>query len=76
MVMVKHKYATGDRVEVAPDRGNPSVRPGLYTVVRALPFVGHGPQYRVRHALDSHERVIDEAQLRPVTPSAASAAPA
>ena len=64
MVMVKHKYATGARVEVVSDRDNPNVRPGLYTVVRALPFVGHGPQYRVKHALDSHERVVDEAQIR------------
>ena len=62
--MVKHKYATGDRVEVLLDRNNPNMRPGLYTVVRALPFVGHRPQYRVKHALDSHERVIDEAQIR------------
>ena len=62
--MVKHKYATGARVEVVSDKENPNVRPGLYTVVRALPFVGRGPQYRVRHALDSHERVIDEVQIR------------
>jgi hypothetical protein len=62
--MVKHKFTTGDRVAVVLDKTNTNVRPGLYTVVRALPFVGHGPQYRVKHALDSHERVIDEAQLR------------
>jgi len=64
--MVKHKYATGDRVEILLDKKNPNMRPGLYTVVRALPFVGHGPQYRVKHALDRHERVVDEAQLRAV----------
>ena len=52
--MVKHKFATGDHVEVAPDKGNPSVRPGLYTVVRALPFVSHGPQYGV--TWDSFQR--------------------
>ena len=62
--MVKHKFTTGERVAVVPDRNNPNVRPGLYTVVRALPLAGSGPQYRVKHALDSHERVIDEAQLR------------
>ena len=62
--MVKHKFTKGDRVAVVADKDNPNVRLGTYTVVRALPLAGSGPQYRVRHALDSHERVIDEAQLR------------
>ena len=62
--MVKHKFTKGDRVAVAPDKDNPNVRLGTYTVVRVLPFAGSGLQYRVKHALDSHERVIDEAQLR------------
>jgi hypothetical protein len=62
--MVKHKFTKGDRVAVVVDKSNTNVRPGLYTVVRVLPFVGHGPQYRVKHTLDSHERVIDEAQPR------------
>ena len=62
--MVKHKFTRGERVAVVPDRDNPNVRLGTYTVVRPLPLAGSGPQYRVRHALDSHERVIDEAQLR------------
>jgi hypothetical protein len=62
--MVKHKFTTGERVAVVLDRNNPNVRPGLYTVVRALPLAGSGPQYRVKHVLDSHERVIDKAQLR------------
>ena len=62
--MVKHKFIKGDRVAVVPDRDNPNVRLGTYTVVRALPLAGSGPQYRVKHALDSHERVVDEAQLR------------
>jgi hypothetical protein len=62
--MVKRKFTTGDRVAVVLDRNNPNVQPGIYTVVRALPVAGFGPQYRVKHILDSHERVIDEAQLR------------
>jgi hypothetical protein len=62
--MVKHKFTAGDRVEVVLDRNNTNVRSGTYTVVRALPLAGSGPQYRVKHILDSHERVIDEAQLR------------
>ena len=62
--MVKHKFTAGERVAVVADRNNPNVPPGTYTVVRALPFAGSGPQYRVKHTLDSHERVIDKAQLR------------
>jgi hypothetical protein len=62
--MVKHKFTAGDRVEVVLDRNNTNVRSGPYTVVRALPLAGSGPPYRVKHILDSHERVIDEAQLR------------
>jgi hypothetical protein len=62
--MVKHRFTKGDRVAVVLDRSNPNVPPGLYTVVRALPVAGFGHQYRVKHVLDSHERVIDEAQLR------------
>jgi hypothetical protein len=62
--MVKHKFATGDCVAVVPDKANPNVRPGICTVLRALPLASFGPQYRVKHVLDSHERVIDEAQLR------------
>ena len=62
--MVKHKFTTGERVAVVVDKNNPNVRPGLYTIVRALPLAGFGPQYRVKHILDSYERVIDEAQVR------------
>jgi hypothetical protein len=49
--MVKHKFITGDRVAVVLDKSNTNVRPGIYTVVRALPFVGYGPQYREKHIL-------------------------
>ena len=47
-----------------PDRLNANVRPGIYTIVKALPPAGLGCQYRAKNALDSHERVLDEAQLR------------
>ena len=62
--MAQHKYAVGDRVSLLPDRLNANVRPGVYTIVRALPPAGQGLQYRAKNALDSHERVLDEAQLR------------
>jgi hypothetical protein len=33
-------------------------------VQRLLPVEGHDLLYRVKHAQDSHERVVNEAQLR------------
>ncbi len=59
-----HKFAVGDHVMLVPDRSNSNVRPGMYTIVRALPVTNQGCQYRAKSALDSHERVLDEAQLR------------
>jgi hypothetical protein len=47
-----------------PDRINNNVRPGLYIIVRTLPVTNQGCQYRAKSALDNHERVLDEAQLR------------
>ncbi len=62
--MAQHKYAVGDRVTLLPDRLNANARPGVYTIVRAMPVTNQGCQYRAKSALDSHERVLDEAQLR------------
>jgi hypothetical protein len=62
--MVKHKYATGDRVIAVASTSNQNVRPGVYTIVRALPVAGWGCQYRVRNAIDTHERVLDEDLLQ------------
>lgn len=62
--MSQHKYAVGDRVTLLPDRLNANARPGVYTIVRAMPVTNQGCQYRAKSALDSHERVLDEAQLR------------
>lgn len=62
--MATHKYTAGDRVSLLPDRHNNNLRPGIYTIVKALPLTSSGLQYRVKNALDNHERVLDEAQLR------------
>ncbi len=62
--MDKAKFAIGDRVKVMPDRLNSNLRPGIYTIVRALPPTNLGRQYRAKNAMDSHERVLDEAQLQ------------
>jgi hypothetical protein len=65
--MNEHKFAVGDRVSVLPDRSNANVRPGIYVVTRRLPVTGQRCQYRVKSALDTHERVLDEDQMRAVT---------
>jgi hypothetical protein len=62
--MVKHKYAAGDRVVAVAGTANQNVRPGVYTIIRILPVSGWGCQYRVRNALDPHERVIHEDLLQ------------
>ncbi len=62
--MAQHKYSVGDRVTLLPDRLNANARPGVYTIVRTLPVTNQGCQYRAKSALDTHERVLDEVQLR------------
>ncbi len=63
-MMIAHKFSAGDRVQFQPGRFDVNVRPGVYTIVRRMPVTGTSCQYRVKSALDNHERVIDEAQLR------------
>ena len=62
--MLKHKYAAGDRVIAVVGTSSGNIRPGVYTIVRVLPVAGQGCQYRVKNALDEHERVLDEDLLR------------
>jgi hypothetical protein len=63
--MIKHKFATGDRVLAMPDASNTNIRPGIYTILKVLPIAGRGCQYRAKNVTDTHERVLDEALLRP-----------
>ncbi|HVZ06749.1 hypothetical protein [Rhodopila sp.] len=62
--MPKHKYAAGDRVIAVISAANRNIRPGIYTIVKALPVAGRGCQYRARNAFDAHERVLDEHLLQ------------
>lgn len=62
--MAGHRFAVGDRVELLPDRFNNNARPGIYTITKAMPETSRGCQYRAKNAMDNHERVLDEAQLR------------
>jgi hypothetical protein len=38
---------------------------GAYLIQRTLPDEGRDLQYRVKNVQDGHERVVNEAQLRP-----------
>ena len=62
--MTEHRFAAGDRVELMADSLNNNLRPGIYTIVRVMPVTSHGCQYRAKNAMDNHERVLDESQLR------------
>jgi hypothetical protein len=61
--MTSAKFGIGDRVSFVPGKYDNNVTRGVYTVVRTMPATNQGYQYRVKSLHDSHERVIDEAQL-------------
>jgi hypothetical protein len=64
--MPQPKFAIGDKVSILPDRNNSNIRPGVYIITRVLPITGESCQYRAKNAMDSHERVLDEALLHAV----------
>lgn len=63
--MVARRFAEGDRVVVVGGEANKHRRPGIYTIVRLMPLSQNGFQYRVKAALDMHERVMDDHELAP-----------
>lgn len=62
--MTEYKFSAGDKVALMTNSSNVNVRPGIYTIIRRMPVTQLGCQYRAKSALDNHERVVDEAQLR------------
>ena len=66
--MVSHKYAVGDRVTLLIDKYSGDVPPGIYTISRRLPVEANICRYRVRHAQDGHERVVQESQMMSGSP--------
>jgi hypothetical protein len=63
--MAIHKFKVGQRVNLIPNRLERHVPGGAYTIQRLLPVEGPDVLYRVKHSTDGHERVVNEAQLRP-----------
>ncbi len=58
-----HKYTIGQVVQflTGPQDGN--IPRGRYKVQRLLPSETRDLQYRVKHMVDGHERVVRESQL-------------
>jgi hypothetical protein len=63
--MAHHKFKVGQTVNLVPNRLERHVPAGAYTIQRLLPVEGRDLLYRVKHSSDGHERVVNEAQLRP-----------
>jgi len=69
--MTRHKFSVGQLVDLRPSPGERNIPSGRYKVQRQLPSETRDLQYRVKHAVDGHERVVLEGQLaahEPVTP--------
>jgi len=60
--MQVHKYKTGQTVTITPNRARATPR-GPFKIVRPMPAEHGRNQYRVRSAMDGHERVVMESDL-------------
>jgi hypothetical protein len=61
--MRDHKFKIGQTLEFQPGARDQATSRGRYEIVRLLPPEGFDNQYRVKSALDGHERVVKESQL-------------
>ncbi len=61
--MHRHRFAVGQTVDFLPGPADGNIPRGKYTIQRLLPSETRDLQYRVRHGLDGHERVVPESQL-------------
>lgn len=61
--MPQHKFTVGQVVDFLPSSLDRNVPRGKYRIERLLPSETRDMQYRVKHAVDGHERVVVESQL-------------
>jgi hypothetical protein len=61
--MSSHKFTVGQTVELLPGSRDGGIPRGRYKVQRLLPAEHREFQYRVKHTVDGHERVVLEGQL-------------
>jgi hypothetical protein len=62
-MMARHKYQIGQVVDFMPSARDGNVPRGRYKIQRLLPSETRDLQYRVKHTVDGHERVVVESQL-------------
>jgi hypothetical protein len=62
--MTRHKYAVGQTVDFLPGALDGNVPRGRYKIQRLLPSETKDLQYRVKHVVDGHERVVLQSRLR------------
>jgi hypothetical protein len=62
-LMTLHKFAVGQTVDLRPSPGERNIPSGRYKIQRQLPSETRDLQYRVKHAVDGHERVVLESQI-------------
>jgi hypothetical protein len=61
--MSLHKFAVGQTVDFLPGPGDANVPRGKHRIQRLQPSETRDMQYRVRHGVDGHERVMSESNL-------------
>ena len=61
--MPMHKFQVGQIVRAVPAFAPGAPSPGIYEVIRRLPWSGGPVQYRVKGSHETHERVVDETAL-------------
>ena len=61
--MSEHKYRVGQAVEFFPDRGVEHTAKGGYKIVGLFLGERNSPQYRIKHEVDGHERMVGESEL-------------
>lgn len=66
--MADIKFSAGQRVSLVGERSFSASAPrGVYRVVAALPRETGPQQYRVRSDGETHDRVVDEVRLEPLS---------
>jgi hypothetical protein len=61
---LSHIFSIGQNVVLTAQQPGSLAKPGHYKVVRHLPVDAYGePQYRIKSAHETHERVVRESQL-------------
>jgi hypothetical protein len=62
-----HKFHIGQLVEFRPKKGSPvSSARGAYEILKQLPERDSELQYRIKSAVEQHERVASESELVPL----------